>query len=131
VAHRLEVSGLRRAIRDAHEAAVKGALPFGEGGLVSWGADGAICFWSAEGRRLEDRGGTAHDGGTEGVLPFGEGGLVSWGADGALRLWTAEGRWAPPAICPPGGIRRLCVPNNGVDRRVWAVGRSVWLYEWN
>jgi hypothetical protein len=75
-------------------------------GLVSWGGDGAIRFWSLAGEprpggdptahRAARRGldPTAHEGGVLGVLALVDG-LVSWGHDGAIRFWSLDGEPRP------------------------------------
>ncbi|MEW5423979.1 hypothetical protein [Amorphus sp. 3PC139-8] len=89
-----------------HSDRVEGVLPT-KSGFVSWGADGAVYFWTPEGERLlhpdiEDTdeimfgdgspafGHRAHAGGVEG-LAIGDRAIASWGGNGILRFWSHEG----------------------------------------
>jgi hypothetical protein len=63
-------------------------------GLVSWGGDGAIRFWSLSGEPRPGGDPKAHKGRVEGVLALADG-LVSWGYDGAIRFWSLSGEPRP------------------------------------
>ena len=81
------------SIDHAHANKVNGVRAVFER-LVSWGRDGAIRFWSADGERLSGGDDHAHAGDVDGVLAVGER-LVSWGGDGAIRFWSADGERLP------------------------------------
>ncbi|MEO1149679.1 MAG: WD40 repeat domain-containing protein [Pseudomonadota bacterium] len=84
-------TNLLRSVDDAHAAEVLGVLAIEGGGLVSWGNDGALRFWGAQGTRIEGGDDKAHNGSINGVLPIEDGGFLSWGSDGALRFWDDQG----------------------------------------
>jgi hypothetical protein len=70
-------------------------------GLVSWGRDGAIRFWSLSGEPRPGGDPTAHQGGVRGLLAMADG-LVSWGEDNIVRRWRIDGApkgiaWIAPA----------------------------------
>ena len=87
--------GLHRSI-DAHSGRVKGVLPIGDR-LVSWGADGALRFWSLDGAALAGGATDAHFGEVWGVQVMGDR-LVSWGEDGVFRFWSLDGSALPGGV---------------------------------
>jgi hypothetical protein len=80
---------LMRSLDEAHKARVWGVLALDDG-LVSWGEDGAIRFWSRAGAPRAGGDPFAHEGGVLGVVALDDG-LVSWGYDGAIRFWSRAG----------------------------------------
>jgi len=116
-------------------------------GLVSWGGDGAIRFWSLAGEprpggdptahRAARRGldPTAHEGGVLGVLALADG-LVSWGRDGVvhrsqhLRLSSLPTQKRLRCIVSPDGaaLQRPAVSPDAPAASMWrspAVRRGV------
>ena len=73
----------------AHENRVEGVLALSDG-LVSWGGDGAIRFWSLAGEPHPGGVPKAHEGRVSRVLKLSNE-LVSWGGDGAIRFWSLAG----------------------------------------
>ncbi len=79
---------LLRSLEGAHRGYV-GVLALTDG-LVSWGSDGAIRFWSYTGEPRPGGDSHAHEFVVRGVLPLSDQ-LVSWGSDGAIRFWSHTG----------------------------------------
>ena len=69
-------------------------------GLVSWGADGAIRFWTLLGEPRPRGDPAAHWGGVAGVLALADG-LVSCGWDDVIRQWSPDGMPDSPAWIAP------------------------------
>jgi WD40 repeat protein len=82
----------------AHGGYVEGILALGDR-LVSWGADGAIRFWTHQGQPLSGGDSKAHLATVKGMLILKER-LVSWGIDGAIKFWTHQGEPLPGGACP-------------------------------
>lgn len=59
-------------------------------GLVSWGGDGTINFWSLKNRPRIEKVKRAHSGAVRNVYVHNDR-LVSWGDDGAIRFWSHKG----------------------------------------
>jgi WD40 repeat protein len=74
----------------AHAGGPNGVLSLPDK-LVSWGREGAICFWSLAGELTSGGNPNAHADGVEGVLSLANR-LVSWGGDGAIRFWSFAGK---------------------------------------
>lgn len=113
-----------------HGAAVRGLAYSSKGVLASWGADGSLRLWSAEGRPLGRA--AAHKGAILAAAFSADGTmLATGGADGDLRLWDAaslterlkplshDGAVSAVAIDPGGGW----VASGSEDRsvRFWAL----------
>jgi hypothetical protein len=84
----------------AHRGPVNGVLVLADG-LVSWGSDGAIRFWTLAGEPRAGGDPAAHKDGVDGVRALADG-LVSWGGDYVIRRWDPDGTprglaWIAPA----------------------------------
>ena len=105
---------------------------------MSWGADGAIRFWTLAGEPRPGGDPAAHRGEVGGIVALADG-LVSWGSvsfdfrphesgDGAIRLWTLAGEPRPgrfPAV-HGGGVRGVLALADGLVSWGWDGAIRFW-----
>jgi hypothetical protein len=89
-------------------------------GLVSWGWDGAIRFWSLAGEPRPGGDPKAHEGSVEDVWALADG-LVSLGRDEAIRFWSLAGEPTGSAWIAPANVEMVATVND--DLWVGLLGR--------
>ncbi|MEZ5996830.1 MAG: AAA family ATPase, partial [Hyphomonadaceae bacterium] len=95
------------SLMEAHTDWVYGARVLHDGRILSWGQEGLLCLWSAQGEKLAVLEG--HRSFVSGAEVFADGRILSWGHDRALRLWSRAG--FPLAVLDghDHGVRGACV----------------------
>ena len=82
-----------------HAVGLKGAFKLPGQRILTWGRDGTIRWWRADGTQLKEvlahehptKPGASEDTGVHGVLRLEDGRLLSWGVDKTAKLWNDEG----------------------------------------
>lgn len=82
-----------------HTVGLDGALPLPDERILTWGRDGTLRWWRADGTSLRavlahdhpTKPGTSEDTGVHDVLRLEDGRILSWGVDKTAKLWSDDG----------------------------------------